>query len=108
MLPRFKALHTLYKNGIVLADNMFILEECEAFYFYVIEAEVEIDDQRFETLHHYLYCNSLGEEEGRSILGKLKILIDCLHQEGQSFAGLDPRRVIIDDEKNLYLAPFDL
>ena len=108
MLPRFKALHRLYQNGIVLADNMFILEECEEFYFYVIEAEVELEDERFQTLHQYLYCNSLEEEESKSILGKLKILIDCLHQEGQSFAGLDPRRVIIDDEKHLYLAPFDL
>jgi hypothetical protein len=37
---RFKALHRLYKSGIVLADNMFLLEECEQLYFYVIEAEI--------------------------------------------------------------------
>ena len=42
-LPRFRALHRLYKNGIVLADNMFILEEGESFFFYVIEAEIERD-----------------------------------------------------------------
>lgn len=39
-LPRFKAMHKLYKNGIILADNMFILEECEELFFYVIEAEI--------------------------------------------------------------------
>ena len=42
------------------------------------------------------------------MLGKIKILIDCLHQEGQAYAGLDPRKIIIDDEKHLYLAPFNL
>jgi hypothetical protein len=36
--PRFQALHKLYKSGIVLADNMFILEECDQLYFYIIEA----------------------------------------------------------------------
>jgi hypothetical protein len=42
------------------------------------------------------------------MLGKIKILIDCLHQEGQAYAGIDSRRIIIDDEQHLYLAPFDL
>jgi len=55
-----------------------------------------------------LYRNDIDEEEGKSILGKIKILVDCLHQEGEAFAGLDPRKIIIDDEKHLYLAPFGL
>ena len=42
------------------------------------------------------------------MLGKIKILVDCLHQEGQAYAGLDPRKIIIDDENHLYLAPFNL
>lgn len=42
------------------------------------------------------------------MLARIKILIDCLHQEGQSFAGLDPRKIILDDEGHIYLAPFDL
>ena len=59
-------------------------------------------------MHHYLYRNDVDEEESKSILGKIKILVDCLHQEGQAYAGLDPRKIIIDDEKHLYLAPFGL
>jgi hypothetical protein len=107
-LPRFRALHQLYKNGIVLADNMFLLEECEEMYFYVIEAELDAKESRFVTLQHYLYEDGISQEERLAILAKIKILVDCLHQEGQAYAGLDPRKIVIDDEKHLYLAPFDL
>ena len=41
---------------------MFILEECEEFYYYVIEAEIHIESSRFQTLHHYLYNNDINEE----------------------------------------------
>ena len=44
-----------------------------------------------------MYQNEIDEEESKSILGKIKILVDCLHQEGQIYAGLDPRKIIIDD-----------
>jgi hypothetical protein len=81
-LPRFRALHRLYKNGIVLADNMFILEEGESFFFYVIEAEIERDSSRFETLQQYLDSNELDEDGRKELISKMKILVDCLHQEG--------------------------
>lgn len=55
LFPRFKVLSKLYKNGIVLADNMFIIEECEQHYFYVIEAELEAANRRFRNLQQYLY-----------------------------------------------------
>ena len=61
---------------------MFVLEECEEFYYYVIEAELEMESSRFQTLHHYLCNNVVDEEESKLILGKIKILVDCLHQEG--------------------------
>lgn len=34
---------------------MFVLEECEQLYFYIIEAELDPENTRFNTLHHYLY-----------------------------------------------------
>lgn len=80
VLPRFKALHRLYTNGIVLADNLFVLQECEEFYYYVIEAEIALDNARFQTLQQYLYNNQPSVEESKAILGKIKILVDCLHQ----------------------------
>lgn len=62
-LPRFKALHKLYKSGIVLADNMFILEEGDSLFFYVIEAEVEKDSSRFATFQQYLFEKEITDEE---------------------------------------------
>ncbi len=38
---------------------MFILEECEEPYFYIIEAELDPDNSRFTTLHHYLYYQDI-------------------------------------------------
>lgn len=81
-LPRFKALHRLYKNGIILADNMFILEEGEALFYYIIEAEVSRDCSRFNTFQQYLYEAEISEDEKKCFIGKIKILLDCLHQEG--------------------------
>lgn len=106
--PRFKALHRLYKSGIILADNMFILEECDRLYFYVIEAELESGNSRFSTLQDYLYAFEPTQQDRKEILTKIKILVDCLHQEGQPFAGIDPRKIILDDDNNIYLAPFQL
>lgn len=79
---RFKTLYKLYKSGIVLADNMFIIEECEELYFYIIEAELELGGGRFCSLMQFLYENKLSEEERKGFVGKIKILLDCLHQEG--------------------------
>jgi hypothetical protein len=56
----------------------------------------------------YLYDQPIEEEGRKAILSKVKVLIDCLHQEGQAYAGLDPRKIIIDEEQHLYLAPFEL
>lgn len=44
----------------------------------------------------------------RTFIGKIKILVDCVHQEGQPYAGIDPRKIIVDEDKHLYLAPYDL
>ena len=108
LLRRFKALHRLYQRGVVLVDNMFILEECEDFYFYVIEAEIEPGKEgRFKRLVEYLQ-EQRDPAERKEIVGKIKVMLECLHQEGEPFAGLDLRRIIVDDEKQLYLAPFDL
>lgn len=74
----------------------------------MIEAELDLDNNRFKTLQQYLYDHQPTVEEGKVMLGKIKILIDCLHQEGQAYAGIDPRKIIIDDENHIYLAPFDL
>lgn len=101
-------LSKLYKNGIVLADNMFIIEECEQHYFYVIEAEIEPANRRFRNLQQYLYEERPSEEQRKAMVSKIKILVDCLHQEGQAYAGLDVRGIIVDDEDHIYLAPFQL
>lgn len=44
-----------------------------------------------------MYLSTLSEEERKGILIKIKILIDCLHQEGQYYGGLNSRNIIIDD-----------
>jgi hypothetical protein len=33
----------------------------------------------------------------KSIIAKIKVLIDCLHEDNQAFGGLDTRKIIIDD-----------
>jgi hypothetical protein len=53
-----------------------------------------------------MYQNKPSEEERKTIISKIKILVDCLHEQGQPFAGLDTRNIIIDDENHLYFAPF--
>ena len=42
------------------------------------------------------------------MLSRIKIMLECLQQEGEAFGGLDPRRIIVDDDGQVYLAPFDL
>lgn len=66
----------------MLADNMFVIEECEELYFYIIEAELEMSGGRFCSLLQYLHEKKLGEEERKGLVSKVKILLDCLHQEG--------------------------
>lgn len=85
---------------------MFVIEECEELYFYVIEAELESKGGRFCSLMQVLYEKDLREEERKGFVSKIKILMDCLHQEGEAYGGLDTRSIVVDEENHLYLAPF--
>lgn len=40
LIDRFEALVSLYEQGVVLADNLFILDEADKLYFYIIEAYI--------------------------------------------------------------------
>ena len=48
---RFENLIQLFNQGIVLADNVFILEESGSLFYYVIEAYLDDPNSRFQTLH---------------------------------------------------------
>lgn len=41
-------------------------------------------------------------------MDKVKVLLDCLHQIGEPYVGITSMRIIIDDEENIYLAPYPL
>ena len=59
-------------------------------------------------LARYLQGKEREEEERVQMLSRIKIMLECLHQEGEPFGGLDPRRIIVDDDKQVYMCPFDL
>lgn len=60
------------------------------------------------TLQQYISENQISTEKKRNLINKTKILIDCVHQSGQPYAGLNSSQIIIDEDENLYLAPFSL
>ena len=41
-------------------------------------------------------------------MDKVKVLLDCLHQTGEPYAGLTSNSIIIDSEDNVFLSPFSL
>ena len=44
----------------------------------------------------------------QKLIDKVKILLDCVHQKGQPYFGLTTQKVILDDEGNVYLAPYSI
>ena len=111
LFPRFEVLVKLFRDGVVLADNVFLLEEGGEYYFYIIEAYIakscSQEDQSFQTLQQYL-MKDIQYEERKQIFKRLKVLFEKLHQTGEYYGGLTSQKILIDDQKNLYLAPFKL
>lgn len=114
MYKRFEILFSLFQKGIVLADNMFVLEEGQMEYFYyVIEPYLVLDDNEtpFLTLQQFLLenRNSLGGfEKRRELFSKCKNLLDHLSMYDQAYCGLNSRKIVVDDEENVFLLPFSL
>ena len=44
----------------------------------------------------------------QKLADKIKILLDCVHQKGQPYFGLTTEKIILDDEGNVYLAPYSI
>jgi hypothetical protein len=109
-LSRFKTQYRLFKEGVILADNMFVRRESQEYFIYTIEAYIDRKPKgKFVTLQSLL---DEGLEVGRlaDIADKVRVLLDKTHREGENYLCLTPLRIIVEEEAdwNVQLAPFEI
>lgn len=90
LLSRFKAMYRLFRQGAILADNMFVKRDADGYYFYIIEAYLTPKKQgKFVSLQT-LIQESKSQHLMASIAERIRILLLACHQEGENYLCLTP------------------
>jgi 5-carboxymethyl-2-hydroxymuconate isomerase len=75
-------LYRLFRQGAILADNMFVKKEADGYYFYVIEAYLAPKKQsKFVSLHAMIQ-EGKSQEKMKAIGEKIRALLQACHHEG--------------------------
>ena len=91
----------MFQKGNIIADNIFILEERNTYFYYIIEPYLTNKvDEIFVTLQQYMFENRnnfCGFDNKLAIFHKCKVLLDNLSQFEVKYYGLNTKKIIVDD-----------
>lgn len=111
ILHRLKALFKGFKEGYILADNIFFDKKTSPpnYDFYIIEPDFSIDgqDDKYFRLKEYLE-NKLDSFTKKKIFENILLILKKIHEQNISHLNINFKNIWLEEGNIIYLRPFTI